>query len=220
MKIFLHEITDFETELHFSEQEPWVVEAVSLVDEKPLDAPSPRPAQSSSLLARPIRVEFSLRKVDDVVVISGQVDTDVRLICSRCGTPYSMHCNHPFSTLYCKDPVMAGVGYLAEARRGRDGEEVEAAKPAGQNHGHARHAHNENGGAHDLDITYVAEDYVDLGHVLTEQLQLQIPFQPLCKQNCRGICVNCGTDLNRGRCACEKLTRQTPFSILKDLKVQ
>lgn len=104
---------------------------------------------------------------------------------------------------------MAGIGHL------------EAGQPAGQNKGFARHAHDkesaENG--QDLDITYLSQDFIELGDVLTEQLQLQVPFQPLCKDSCQGMCTQCGTDLNAGRCACAKIVKQTPFAVLKNLKL-
>lgn len=70
----------------------------------------------------------------------------------------------------------------------------------------------------DLDITYLSEDTIDLKAVLTEQLQLQVPFQPLCREDCKGICFNCGADLNVGRCACAKVTKANPFAALKELK--
>jgi uncharacterized protein len=115
--------------------------------------------------------------------------------------------------LFCKDPVMAGVGHLTEGNR-----------PSGQNKGFARHAHDSAADdliseGKDLDITYLSNDYVDLSEVLTEQLQLQVPFQPLCKADCKGMCSHCGADLNTGRCACAKITNAHPFSVLKDLKI-
>lgn len=119
---------------------------------------------------------------------------------------------------------MAGVAHLQ--RRKED--DMEIAKPVGQNHGFARHAHNYEaddestfGGesGQDLDITYISEDFIELGDVLSEQLRLQVPFQPLCKEDCKGMCAQCGADLNLGRCACAKLAKATPFSVLKDLKL-
>jgi uncharacterized protein len=115
---------------------------------------------------------------------------------------------------------MAGIGHLEDTQEG-------GTKRAGHNKGFARHAHDfstddtdksgETG--QDLDVTYVSEDFLELGDVLTEQLQLQVPFQPLCKESCQGICTQCGTDLNVGRCACSKIVKQTPFAVLKNLKL-
>ena len=114
---------------------------------------------------------------------------------------------------------MAGVGHLEFARTGT---QKGVLKPAGQNKGHARHAHDASrdiSGSQDLDITYLSSDLIELGDVLTEQLQLQVPFQPLCKESCKGICTQCGADLNQGRCACAKIAKNTPFSVLQNLKL-
>ena len=63
-------------------------------------------------------------------------------------------------------------------------------------------------------------DSLKISDVLTEQLQLSLPFQPLCKADCKGICPTCGTDLNKGRCACEKIAKSSPFAAIKDLKTK
>lgn len=212
MKIYLHEITDQETELDFTHdenhEEKWLAQAVQKVDE---DTSSGSPSAPKAE-PRPVQAHFSLRQVDGVVVVSGSIDTHVQLLCSRCAGGFRFETHPQFSALFCKDPVMAGVGHLQQS--GRD-----KGKPGGQNKGFARHAHDSDSDAAseagmDLDITYLSQDYIDLGEILTEQLRLQIPFQPLCKETCKGICSNCGADLNVGRCACAKLTTASPFAVL------
>jgi len=213
MKIFLHEITDQETELDFTQADPWVSSAVLRVDEHAEES-----VKKSK--ERPVNVHFSLRKVDEVIVINGKIQTFIELVCSRCASLFQKTCNPNFSALFCKDPVMAGVAHLQ--RQGTD--HREPGRPMGQNQGFARHAHNSDDDeasaeGKDLDITYLSHEYIDLGDVLTEQLQLQIPFQPLCKESCKGICSQCGTDLNLGRCACAKIKSSHPFSVLSDFKI-
>ena len=221
MKIHLHEITDIETELDFTQEEPWVVAAVQAVDESPsellgesgsLQALRPVSANGKAQRTRQVDAHFSLRKVDEVVVVQGNVNTQIELLCSRCANSFR-HETHPsFSALFCKDPVMAGVGHLQQK-----------GKPGGQNKGFARHAHDESldtpeGESNDLDITYLSTDWIDLQQILTEQLQLQVPFQPLCREECKGMCSNCGADLNVGRCACSKVSSTHPFAALRDMK--
>lgn len=217
MRIYLNEIGTEDTELDFNQNEKWVTEAVQRVDEHYADErPQLSRAKGAKAKTREIAAHLSLRKVDDVIVVNGSVNTYVELICSRCANPFKFETRPNFSALFCKDPVMAGVGHQTE-----DG------KPAGQNKGFARHAHDygsENGESsgsetQDLDITYLSQDFIELGDVLTEQLRLQIPFQPLCKADCKGICPQCGADLNVGRCACAKITKSNAFSVLKDYKV-
>lgn len=44
---------------------------------------------------------------------------------------------------------------------------------------------------------------VDLAEVLRQAVLLAVPMHPLCRPDCRGLCVRCGQDLNEGPCGCE-----------------
>jgi uncharacterized protein len=207
---------------------PWLRDAVESCHEQFEDSASgpsgpeglpdasiaPRP---KSATRKPITAHFGIRKVDDVFVVSGEVQASIRLFCSRCASPFAFAAHPRFSALYCKDPVMAGVAHLAPSREGG------VSRPVGQNHGRARHAHdtsNDDEGAVQTDITYITEDFIDLADVVIEQIQIQLPFQPLCKESCKGVCQSCGADLNVGRCACSKILKQTPFSVLQGFKAR
>ncbi len=52
----------------------------------------------------------------------------------------------------------------------------------------------------------IAEDteYVDVTEDLREAALLQFPSFPVCREACRGLCPQCGKDLNQGSCACKK----------------
>lgn len=223
MKIYLHEIKETDREYNATESENWVRQTVAALDENQAIVPGSAPAAVEDLRPKsakpvaPLRstdVRFNLRRVDDVIVVSGDVSTGVQLLCSRCAAPFVLSIDEHFTALYCKDKEMAGISYLDKN-----------ANPRGQNKGHARHSHDfdapEGSEANeDLEITYIAEEYLDLAHVLSEQVRLRIPFQPLCKEDCQGICANCGADLNVGRCACSKIVGRSPFSVLKNFKTQ
>jgi uncharacterized protein len=53
----------------------------------------------------------------------------------------------------------------------------------------------------ELDEEVVPEDgYIDLGKPLRDYLLLDLPINLVCKPDCKGICVECGVNLNRGTC--------------------
>ncbi len=218
MKIYLHEIKEVDKEISATEKEGWVSSTVSALDESTASLPGSnenlRPASlKAATMIRPTFVRFNLRRVDEVIVVSGDLGTSVQLLCSRCASPFVFPIDEHFMALYCKDKEMAGISYLDKN-----------SNPRGQNKGFARHAHDFNQAsgdeaAADLEITYIEEEFLDLALVLSEQVRLRIPFQPLCKEDCKGICANCGADLNVGRCACAKVTSKSPFSVLKGLKL-
>src|SRR5262249_8273200 len=54
----------------------------------------------------------------------------------------------------------------------------------------------------DVDFASITGDEIDLGALFREQLLLTIPMVPLCREECRGLCPRCGTDLNQGDCTC------------------
>ena len=70
------------------------------------------------------------------------------------------------------------------------------------------------------------EDHiVDLEPYIKAALTLDAPAQPLCRDDCAGLCPNCGANLNEGPCSCggDKLLEEfdsqaNPFSVLADFK--
>jgi len=58
----------------------------------------------------------------------------------------------------------------------------------------------------DLDLGFLEPDGgLDLAQVALEQIFLEIPMKPLCRPDCRGLCVNCGANLNNEPCRCANL---------------
>ena len=43
---------------------------------------------------------------------------------------------------------------------------------------------------------------LDLAAVCWEEFVLALPVNPLCKTDCKGLCPQCGTNLNNGTCGC------------------
>lgn len=54
----------------------------------------------------------------------------------------------------------------------------------------------------DLGVLVVEGEELDLDPILHEQLQLNVPMRPLCREDCAGLCPSCGADLNQGPCRC------------------
>lgn len=45
-------------------------------------------------------------------------------------------------------------------------------------------------------------DVVDLSPLVHDAIFLELPIVPLCSEDCRGLCAQCGTDLNEATCDC------------------
>ena len=45
-------------------------------------------------------------------------------------------------------------------------------------------------------------DYIDLGEDIRQEMVMDIPVRILCKEDCKGLCVHCGVNLNTEKCQC------------------
>lgn len=70
----------------------------------------------------------------------------------------------------------------------------------------------------DDDIYHYTGETIELGEMLREQVILAAPMQPLCREDCRGLCPVCGQDLNVRRCECREERIPSPFAVLKTLR--
>lgn len=70
----------------------------------------------------------------------------------------------------------------------------------------------------ELGVLTVEGEVLDTDPILIEQLQLNIPMKPLCQPDCKGICPDCGADLNAGQCACKEETVDPRWAGLAALK--
>jgi len=57
----------------------------------------------------------------------------------------------------------------------------------------------------DPDYCTYSREEIDFGDLVREQVLLGIPYAPLCREDCQGLCPRCGTDRNRASCACPPL---------------
>ena len=70
----------------------------------------------------------------------------------------------------------------------------------------------------DLDTSYYRDDQIDLNELLREQFYLALPMKPLCREECAGLCSQCGTHLNTGTCQCTSQWEDPRLAPLRDLK--
>ena len=74
------------------------------------------------------------------------------------------------------------------------------------------------GAAPDADEYPVADGFADLEPMIRDSIVLAMPFAPLCKPSCLGLCAGCGGNRNLGECRCEQ-EADPRWSALQDLNV-
>lgn len=58
----------------------------------------------------------------------------------------------------------------------------------------------------DLGILVLGRPYLETRPLVEQQVQLNVPMRALCRDDCAGICPDCGADLNAGPCDCRRTT--------------
>lgn len=69
----------------------------------------------------------------------------------------------------------------------------------------------------DPDCYTYSGGWLDIEKALYDELSLSLPTLLLCRDDCKGICVKCGANLNETSCSCDT-SKPNAFSVLKDLK--
>lgn len=59
---------------------------------------------------------------------------------------------------------------------------------------------------------------IDLGSFFQEVIALAFPVQPVCREDCRGLCPRCGADRNAELCHCSEVRPDSPFAALRALR--
>jgi uncharacterized protein len=55
---------------------------------------------------------------------------------------------------------------------------------------------------------------LDLREEVREVVLLEVPWHPLCRSDCRGLCPRCGKNLNEGDCSCPPPRAPSPWDAL------
>ncbi len=136
----------------------------------------------------PLRSEAQIRKAGRSVLISGKLDTTLRLQCVRCLKEFS----YPLSTTFELT--------LFPLKEAPAEEETEL-------------------GSEEMEASFFEGGEIHLSEIACEQIFLEIPYQPLCREDCKGLCPTCGQDLNLSSCRCVREEATSAFSDLKKLKL-
>lgn len=73
-------------------------------------------------------------------------------------------------------------------------------------------------GEDDLSLGFYQDGVIDVDDIAREQIELALPMARLCAEDCRGLCPECGANLNHGECDCSKDRIDDRWTALKELK--
>jgi uncharacterized protein len=70
----------------------------------------------------------------------------------------------------------------------------------------------------EAEIGYYQGDGILLEDVLREQVLLALPLKVTCEEDCRGLCPQCGKNLNQEQCSCVTTIEDPRWAALKDIR--
>lgn len=70
----------------------------------------------------------------------------------------------------------------------------------------------------DVDLVDPGAKVFDLAERLHDAVALELPLRLYCRPDCRGLCPQCGADLNAGDCACQSRQVDPRWEALAQLK--
>ncbi|MCU0580402.1 MAG: DUF177 domain-containing protein [Desulfobacterota bacterium] len=140
--------------------------------------------------AGPFEIRGELNRVNQELVFAGRLKATVRLACGRCLEDFTIEVSGPLEARW----------RIVAAPTDRSGRSEE-----------------EGPWLEDLETGDLRQGGLDLAEYLLEQVILNIPMAPLCREDCRGICPVCGANRNSGLCQCGGERKESPFKDLKKL---
>ena len=69
----------------------------------------------------------------------------------------------------------------------------------------------------DEEMTVVSDMQLDLCEFCYPEIVMSLPTKHLCKETCKGLCADCGKNLNQGDCGCSKSEKDPRLSALAEL---
>jgi uncharacterized protein len=133
-------------------------------------------------------VKLHAGREGEEVLLRGKIAASVQLSCDRCLLSFAIPVTQSFDLLYL------------QLNRNRGAQE--------------EHELSED----DLSISYFQGQFINLDDLVREQLQLALPMARLCREDCRGLCQQCGASLNEAECACSFEQVDPRWAALKGLK--
>lgn len=121
----------------------------------------------------PVHGHARFQKTNQGILAAGDFAATVRLQCVRCLDDFEQTLQIPFSELYLPTVDLATGRPIPDAAKDDE--------------------------SFSIDLHH----HLDLTEMLRQQIILALPAQPLCRNDCLGICAVCGGNRNERACDCE-----------------
>ncbi|MHB0999473.1 MAG: YceD family protein [Armatimonadota bacterium] len=135
----------------------------------------------------PITGQLRFSNTGSLLLISGDIKTSVKLECGRCISEFA----EPLKVKISEEFQLENEGDAVQILP-IDEEDEYAAK-------------------------VIDNNFLDVRELARQNLVLELPIQPLCSTECKGLCPTCGENLNVRQCPCPPPDNESPFKALAGL---
>lgn len=124
----------------------------------------------------PVTLDGEISFFENIISLSGDITTKLRLTCSRCLSYFDYDINLQI---------------------------------------HENFSNNIDN--KDDEIIFIDSDMIDITDITKNNIIISLPIKKLCKDDCKGLCQGCGTNLNLSSCTCKDDNVDPRLAKLKDL---
>ena len=152
-------------------------------------------ADSAPRVEEPLDFALDARWMGESVLLEGVLRGQVGVECSRCLVRYRQALSDGFRLIL--EPAGEGIPLDPESAEALDRDGVCLGD--------------------DLEMGSYRGTELDLEAYLAERVALSLPVQPVCREDCAGLCPRCGADRNTAGCDCVEGNEKSPFAALSTL---
>lgn len=150
---------------------------------------------------RPLEADIYLQRSHRDVLVRGSLTVMVQAVCVRCLEKFPCRLQNKFDLLCVarKEVLEVEKDEPRVSRRRRGG-------PSDRDRKAARSREAERAdvelSADEMGTEAYFSGMIDLDPMIEEHMNLAVPMRFLCREECKGLCPRCGTNLNKGACTC------------------
>lgn len=67
------------------------------------------------------------------------------------------------------------------------------------------------------ETSYLDHSQLDVDLLVCNEIFVHFPMKTLCRKDCKGLCIKCGQNLNKGECGCDRVSLDPRMSAIRDI---
>lgn len=149
-------------------------------------------AAGDCIFTDPLDIRIGAKRMGEMVSVEGRVAATLRMTCNRCLVEFETALQPRFVLTYTR-------------RSPEDPEPVDDEAIELQ--------------AEKIGLISFTGEEIHLLEDVQSEIVMAIPMRPICSENCKGLCPQCGGNRNEVACGCKTRSGDPRLAVLKGLKI-